>query len=326
MNSGNRLDVYDAIIAGGGPAGLNAALVLGRARRRVLLCDDGTPRNAVVDRMHGFLTRDGADPREVRRLAVAELERYPSVEIVPARIASAGVDGDGFAVVRATGETDRARRLLIATGVIDVLPEVDGLRERWGRSVFVCPFCDGWEFQDRRIAVAAPGREAIELAQELAGWSHDLIVCPSSDCLTAADRAWIAASGAQLHVGSLARLCGPGAELESIAFDDGSSVACDVLFVSAPLRQHSPLFALLGCALTSDRAIAVDSGYQTSVAGCYAAGDAVTSVHQAIVAAASGARAAIAITSDLLAEDALRLAGGSAEGMLRDGVGAFLSR
>jgi thioredoxin reductase len=326
MKSKERSTGYDAIIVGGGPAGLNAALVLGRARRRILLYDDGSPRNAAVDQMHGFLTRDGADPHDVRRLAVAELERYPSVEIVSARVASAGVSGDGFIVLRATGEADRARRLLIATGVVDVLPEVDGLRERWGCSVFVCPFCDGWEFRDRRIAVVAPGRVAIELAQELAGWSRDLIVCPSSDCLTAADRSWIAASGAQLHVGSLARLRGPGAKLESIAFDDGSSVACDVLFVSAPLRQHSPLFALLGCALTSEHAIAVDAAYQTSVAGCYAAGDAVTSVHQAIVAAASGARAAIAITSDLLAEDALRLAGGSAKGMLRDGVGAILSR
>lgn len=303
---------YDAIVVGGGPAGLNAALVLGRARRRVLLCDDGAPRNAVADRTHGFLTRDGTDPREMIRLAVSELARYPSVELAPGHVSSARFTGAGFAVERATGETDHARKLLLTSGVIDVLPEIEGLRERWGHCAFVCPFCDGWEFRDRRIAVAASGRAAVELAQELAGWSRSLVVCPSSDDLTVADRAWIAAVGAQLHVGSLVRLLGPGRELRAIELADGSSVACDVLFLSAPLRQHSPLFAQLGCALTSQNAIAVDAGNQTSLAGCYAAGDAVTAVHQAIVAAASGVRAAIAMTSDLLAEDARQLAARSA--------------
>ncbi len=192
--------------------------------------------------------------------------------------------------------------------MVDQLPPVEGLAERWGRSVFVCPFCDGWEVRDERIAVCGSGREAVGLAEELYGWSHDLVVCPDRDDLTARDRAWIAASGVTLHVGRLRRLVGARGSLEQVEFADGGQVACSAAFVSAPLRQHSPLVRSLGCALTATCEIAIDSTNQTSVRGCYAAGDAATTVHQVVVAAASGARAAIGITGDLLQEDADALA------------------
>jgi thioredoxin reductase len=294
---------YDAIVIGGGPAGLNAALVLGRARRSVLVIDDGAPRNAAAERMHGFLTRDGTPPSEMMRIARAEVGRYPTVAMLDAHAVSAHDTALGFVVGTADGAQVIGRRLLLTTGVFDALPAVEGLPERWGRSVFVCPFCDGWEVQNRRFAVSGRGREAVELAQELTGWTDDLIVCPDRDDLTAADRAWIAAAGADLHVGTLRRLSGANGSLERAIFEDGSEITCEALFVSAPLRQHSPLFRTLGCALTDQHAIAVDANYQTSHRGCYAAGDAVTSVHQVIVAAASGVRAAIAMTTDLIDAD-----------------------
>ncbi len=299
---------YDVIAVGGGAAGLSAALVLGRARRTVLVCDDGRPRNAAAERMHGFLTHDGRRPADFGHAAREELARYPSVTTVDESVVAARRAGDAFAVTLASGSIAYGRRILLTTGVVDQLPPVEGLAERWGRSVFVCPFCDGWEVRDERIAVCGSGREAVSLAEELYGWSHDLVVCPDRDDLTARDRAWIAASGVTLHVGRLRRLVGARGSLERAEFADGDQVACSAAFVSAPLRQHSPLVRSLGCALTATCEIAIDSTNQTSVRGCYAAGDAATTVHQVVVAAASGARAAIGITGDLLQEDADALA------------------
>ncbi|MHB8704449.1 MAG: NAD(P)/FAD-dependent oxidoreductase [Candidatus Tyrphobacter sp.] len=298
---------YDVIVVGGGPARLNAALVLGRARRSVLVCDDGTPRNAAAQRMHGFITRDGAEIRHFSEIAIEEIARYQTVEVRSARVVSARDTASGFTITTASGEAVRGKRLLLTTGVVDELPKIDGLAERWGKSVFVCPFCDGWEFQNRRCAVYGAGSEAVSLAMELYGWTHDIVVCPERDTLTSRERAWIAGSGVGLKFGQLRRLIGSGTALERAEFADGEDVSCEVLFISAPLRQHSALFGALDCALTDRQAIAVNDNNETSHRGCYAAGDAVTSVHQVIVAAASGVRAAIAITNDLLELDAERL-------------------
>jgi thioredoxin reductase len=303
-------DPYDVIVIGGGAAGLSAALVLGRACRSALVCDDGRPRNIVADRMHGFLSRDGTPPKDLLEIARGELSCYPSVQYLSTHIASAQRGEEYFTVVSDDGAAFEARRLLLATGVYDALPQIPGLRERWGSSVFVCPYCDGWEVRGKRLAVIGKGRKAVELAQELHRWSGDLIVCTQDvDDLNDADRRWLAAANVSVRKASVTSIDGKSASEQEIWLGDGSAVPCDAVFLCAPLRQRYPLVDMLGIRVRSDGEIDVDERGRTSVPGCYAAGDAVTTIHQVVLAAASGVCAAMGINDELLAEEVRALAG-----------------
>lgn len=295
--------MYDAIIVGGGPAGLSAALILGRALRTVLVVDDAQPRNAPADESHGFITRDGARPAELLQHARSDVSQYPSIAFSnDTAVAAAKCDG-AFTVQLRSGATVSGKKLLLATGVFDQLPDIAGLRERWGKSIFVCPFCDGWEIRAQRVAVYGSGRDAVELAQELHGWTNELLVCAERDDLTDRDRRWIANSGATLTIGRLTAIAGrPPAQ--ALTFEDGSVDDCGALFLSAPLRQHSKLFADLGCDVGKDGSIVADAHYHTTVDGCFAAGDSVTHRHQVIIAAASGVAAAISLNCNLLDAEA----------------------
>jgi thioredoxin reductase len=302
-------DFYDVVIVGGGAAGLSAALVLGRSCRSVLICDDGRPRNAVVARMHGFLSRDGTPPAELLALARTELERYPSVRRLRAHIARAQRNGTEFVVVTDDGTRYSGRRLVLATGVYDAIPPIEGIAERWGRSVFVCPYCDGWEMRGKRLAIIGNGHKAVELAQELRQWSSDLVVCTQEiDDLTPEDRRWLAATHAVIRSAAVRRI-GSESQAQQINFADGMQESCDAIFLRAPLRQRYPLVDMLGCNVRADGEIDVDGLGRTSVPGCYAAGDAVTAVHQVALAAASGVCAAMGVNEDLVTEEVRGLIG-----------------
>lgn len=294
--------IYDAVIVGGGPAGLSAAQTLGRSCRRVLLVDDGRPRNGVAKEMHGLLSRDGTPPHELLRLSRMELGRYAGVCILDGHVDSAVRESGRFRI----GAGDKwyvGRRLLLATGLYDALPEIAGLRELWGKRAFICPYCDGWEVRGKRLAVVGKGRKAIELAQELRQWSDDLLICTQAiNDLTEDDARWLKNVAAAVNE----RLIENFALCEgrvSLTFEDGSRDSCDAAFLRAPLRQRYPLVDMLGCDVRSDGQIHVDDRGRTSVPGCYAAGDAVTAIHQVALAAASGVAAAIGINEDLLAEE-----------------------
>ncbi|MFN2449512.1 MAG: NAD(P)/FAD-dependent oxidoreductase [Candidatus Baltobacteraceae bacterium] len=297
------MPAYDALIIGGGPAGLSAALSLGRSCRSVLVCDDGQPRNAVADRMHGFLSRDGTPPAELLRTAREQLAQYASVSFRAGHIAAASKERDAFVLESDAGERFEARTVLLSTGVYDELPAIDGVREQWGRSVFVCPYCDGWEVRGRRLAILGKGGRAIELAQELRQWSDDLLVCLQRDGeVSEKQKRWLERSRANVREAEVVRVQDERGGLR-LHFSDGAHELCDALFLCAPLRQRYPLVAMLGCSLGPDGNIAADNHGRTGVGGVYAAGDAASSVHQVMLAAASGVCAGMAINEDLLAAE-----------------------
>lgn len=300
---------FDAVVVGAGPAGLNAALVLARARRRVLLHDSGEPRNAASHALHGFLSRDGLDPAELRRIGRSQLERYPDAELTSDAVEDVRLVGDRFLVTSSLGESITARKLLLAVGIRDELPRVAGFEPLYGQSAFHCPYCDGWEVRDRALAVLSHDPGGIRLALLLLAWSRDLVLCTDGGWRpTAEQEDHLGRVGIRLAEERIARLEGTGAQLERIAFEDGSSIKREALFFHGPTRVSSSLPERLGCALTDGGRIEVDEAGRTSIAGVYAAGDSARRVGQfpatqVILAAASGAQAAIALHQELMHEE-----------------------
>lgn len=301
--------VFDAVVVGAGPAGLNAALVLGRTRRRVLLADYGAPRNAASHALHGFISRDGIDPSELRQIGRLQLDTYPTVQVVSDAIDDVEASGGRFSVTLSHGAPIEARKILLAVGIEDETPRLEGFDSLYGRSAFHCFYCDGWEMRDRQLAAFSDGASGYRMALMLLGWSKDVVFCTNGPSeLTAEERAHLAAQGVTVNERRVARLEGVDGQLERLVFDDGSSLAREALFFHVPVRLSSPLPGRIGCAMTEQGRIQVDEGGRTSVAGVYAAGDAARRpgqhpTTQVILAAASGALAAITLHQELMYED-----------------------
>ena len=295
---------FDVVVVGGGPAGLSAALILGRMRRRVLLVDTESPANAVSNAMHGFLSRDGTPPAEVRRAAREELRTYDSVAYrrLAARAARRLPAGD-FEVDLADGSEVAARRLLLAHGTRYGLPDLEGVAEVWGRHVFHCPYCHGWEVRDRAIAVYGGGDRAVHQALLLASLSDDVVLLTDGDAdLPAEQRERLATAGVELVDGRVERIREDGGGL-GIVFAGRAALARHALFIQPKLALASDLAVSLGAALTDVGSVDTDAAGQTSVRGLYAAGDAGSTVQSVAVATGSGARAAYAINAELAMED-----------------------
>jgi thioredoxin reductase len=292
----------DVIIVGAGPAGLSAALVLGRACRQVLIFDDGQPRNYAARALHGFLTRDGIAPLEFRRIGLEELRRYNTVRVEEAEVTHAECQPDGaFRVSLADGRQFVARRLLLATGVMDHLPDVPGLREMYGHSVFHCPYCDGWEVRGQPLAVYGCNKRGYGLAVELLGWSRDIVLCSDGSCeLDGDDLAALDRNDIPVREERIARLEGHDGQLERVVFENGETLPRRALFFTTGQTQASRLARLLGCQFNDKGTVRTGPYETTHVPGLYVAGDASRNVQWVIVAASEGAEAAYAISQDLI--------------------------
>jgi thioredoxin reductase len=293
---------YDVVVVGGGAAGLSAALVLGRARRRVAVVDAGVPRNAPSAHMHGFLSRDGMNPRDLLAAARAEVTGYGG-EFIDDTVV--GVE-PGFRVCLASGGYLPARRIIVATGLRDELPEIAGLRDRWGRDVLHCPYCHGWEVRDQALGVLGGTPGAVGHALLVRQWSSDVVFFPHTDALAGDEADRLAARGVRIVEGLVTALVVEHDRLAGVGLTGPVIVARTAVFVRPLFVPHSRLLTGLGCAVDDDGWVVVDRTGRTNLNGVWAAGNAVDPRAQVITAAGAGSSAAIAVNADLVDDDVRR--------------------
>ncbi len=297
---------YDVIVVGGSFAGLSAAMQLARARRPVCVVDAGAPRNRFAAESHGFFGQDGAPPLAMIEQARRCLLAYPSVSFVAGRVASAAADatGPGFSVLLDDGARLSSRYVVLAFGIEDVLPDIEGLQSRWGISVLHCPYCHGYEFGGQRLGVLGAGPPAVHHAQLIADWGTVTLFLDGGQLPDAEDRARLAARGIAVEPGRIAALEGEMPALAGARMADGRRVPLDALYVGPRARMGSTLADQLGCAFDEGwlgPVIRTDPATKmTTVPGVYAAGDAATLRQNATLASADGVLAGAAVHQALV--------------------------
>ncbi|MFD8593003.1 NAD(P)/FAD-dependent oxidoreductase [Streptomyces sp. NPDC059637] len=302
---------YDVVVVGGGPAGLSAALVLSRARRRVAVVDAGSPRNALATHMQGFLSRDGTPPGELAAAGRSEITGYGG-EVVEDRVEGAertGGEGSGLLVRLAGGRVLRARRLLVATGLRDELPDLPGLSERWGEDVLHCPYCHGYEVRDTPLGVLGTMDGSVHQALLIRNWSQDVVFFPHTLGLAGHEREELDARGVRVVEGEVERLVVDGGRLRGVRLADGTVVPRDTLFVSPRFVANDELLVALGCESDEDGSAEADSFGCTSLPDVWVAGNVVDPAAQVVDAVSQGSRAAVAINGDLVDEEVRRAVG-----------------
>ncbi|WP_438387354.1 NAD(P)/FAD-dependent oxidoreductase [Actinopolyspora saharensis] len=296
---------YGVVVVGGGTAGLSAATMLGRSRRRVVVVDAGRPRNTPADQLHGFPSRDGAAPAELLATARDEVLGYGG-EVLTDRVdvLEPGA-GRGFAVRLIGGEVLTARSVLVATGLRDELPGIAGVREQWGGSVLHCPYCHGYEVRDAPLAVLGGENRPFTLhqAQLVRQWSSDVVFFPDRITLTADEHERLAARGVRVVEGEVTRVVAGDDGVSGVELAGGRVVSRSAVFVGPVFVPRDELLTGLGCQLGENGWVSTDPTGRTSVEGVWAAGNVVDSPAQLVNAAAAGSTAAVAINHHLLAED-----------------------
>jgi thioredoxin reductase len=297
-----RQAVLDAVIVGGGPAGLSAALVLGRARKNVLVLDTGKPANAASgNAIGGLLSQGGVTPAELRRTGREQLAEFPTVEIRDDSVIDADLAGAGLWVRLGDGADVRARSLVLAHGLRYDPPPLPGVEGLWGQSVFHCPFCDGWEVRDRPLAVHGNGPAAARSALVLSGWSNDVVLLTDGPSGLNGEQTALRQAGVRVREEPIRQLVGHDGRLDRIEFADGPAERREALFVRTNREQPNGLAQALGCELGDGGTIETDIDGRTGIPRIFAVGDAATDHSRSVAnAVGSGSRAAYAVALDLV--------------------------
>ena len=308
---------WDCIVVGGGAAGLSAALVLGRARRRTLVIDAGQPSNRFAHGIGGLLGQDTRPPGDFYAAGRAELAAYPAVGLRTGEVVRGERRDNGFVLELGDGARETTRRVVLATGMDYRYPALPGIEPRWGRSVFHCPFCHGWEVRDQALGVLDRGEFGLHRALLLRMWSDDVtLFAGGSPDLDEAQRAQLAAAGVAIEERDVAGLAGPGDTLTAVVFADGSERACGGLLVPVTLHQRSSLAQDLGAAVAAPGpvvadALEVDAKLCTTVPGLFAAGDVSVQMPNVANAVAAGSTAAAMVVQSLMAQPHEAVAAGA---------------
>lgn len=297
--NGPKDSVYDVVVIGGGSAGLNAALLLGRSRRRVAVVDGGQPRNAPAAHMQGFLSRDGMPPASLLSVGRAEVAGY-GVDLITGQVDQ--ID-HGFYVRLAGGAVLRARRVVVATGLRDELPEIPGVRERWGKDLLHCPYCHGYEVRDQPLGVLGTHPGAVYHALLMRQWSDDVVFFPHTMNLTDDERERLTARGVRIAEGAVKWLVVADDRLRGVELDEGRVVPRTAVFVFPHMVPHDSLLTGLGCEKDDKGWVKTDATGRTSVFGVWAVGNVADPRAQVVTAAGQGSAAAFALNHDLLDEE-----------------------
>jgi thioredoxin reductase len=300
---------YDVVVIGGGAAGLSAALVLTRARRRVAVVDAGQPRNAPAAHMQGFLGSDGLPPTALLSAGRDEVTGYGgnlisgTVTTITPYVDSAAGSGPAFEIHLDDGRSLRTGRVLVTTGLRDEIPDIPGVRERWGRDLLHCPYCHGYEVRDQALGVLGGTAETLAHAHLVRQWTHDVVLFTDGVTLTTDEREELVARAIGIVETPLARLVVEDDHLTGVELVSGQVIPRSAVFVRPRFVPNDTLLTGLGCATDANGWVVVDSTGRTDIPGVWAAGNAVNPRAQVITAAGEGSAAAIAINNDLVEDD-----------------------
>jgi len=296
----------DCTIIGGGPAGLNACLVLGRARRTVLLVDSNEARNKVTREAHGFITRDGVKPSELRELAHQEFEKYNTIETMEDKVIKITKEKENFKITTEKGQEWLTRKVVLATGVMEKFPNVPNLRNFYGQSIFCCPYCDGWELKDQPLAVFGLVDYTIHMTGILRNWSKDLVIFTNGETVTRSQAKEIEELQVRVETSPVRLLKGKDGMLHSVELENGIIIERSGGFVTPELVQATDLGLSLGLKLNDTGGHQSDEVGKTKVHGLFVAGEACNVYpSQVVIAAASGSQTAMAVNVELTHEGIL---------------------